>query len=470
MSNSYARFFVNTLFFAENMLSYFRNRAWAVIFMTVCDIIRKKRDGFELSEEEIFTFVNGYTGSVIPDYQASALLMAIYFNGMSDRETAALTKAMAYSGDTVDLSAFSGLTVDKHSTGGVGDKTTLVVAPVAAALGCKVAKMSGRGLGFTGGTVDKLSSIPGYRTTMDVSEFLSIVDRVGMAVVGQSERLTPADKALYALRDVTATVSSIPLIASSIMSKKIATGSDSVVLDVKVGSGAFMKSIKDAEKLAEKMVNIGTAHGINTSAVITDMNRPLGYSIGNNLEVIEAIKILRGEKIPGLYEECVTLAANMVMLVKKCTYAAAEKSVSEALSTGKAYDKFKEWISAQGGDISYIEDTGKFKPAKYSVDVISEKTGYICRMDTEKIGICAGMLGAGRKTVNDSIDYSAGIVLDKKYGDRVNRGERLCTLYTNNEDGIGDIAGRYRAALDFSADAPETLPTVYRTVHNQELI
>ncbi|MBO4432851.1 MAG: thymidine phosphorylase [Clostridia bacterium] len=438
--------------------------------MTVYDIIRKKRDGFALSGEEISAFIEGFTRGEIPDYQASALLMAIYFNGMTDKETAAFTKAMAYSGETLDLSEFSDLTVDKHSTGGVGDKTTLIVAPIVSSLGCKVAKMSGRGLGFTGGTVDKLSSIPGYKVDMDIPEFLSIVERVGVSVVGQSKLLTPADKALYALRDVTATVDSIPLIASSIMSKKIATGSKSIVLDVKVGSGAFMKDIAQAEKLGEAMVDIGTAHEINTAAVLTDMNQPLGYAVGNNLEVIEAVKLLRGEKIPGLYEECIALAANMVMLVKKCAYGDAEIAVKESLSSGKAYTKFKEWISAQGGDISYIENTDKFPQAKYRVDVLSEESGYICRMDTENIGNCAGLLGAGREKVDDCIDSTAGVIICKKYGDHVSAGERLCTLYTNDDRRIDEIIAKYRAAIVFSDFAPEKLPTVYRTLHNQEEI
>ena len=436
--------------------------------MTIYDIIKKKRDGFTLSKDEIFTFVEGFTSGKIPDYQASALLMAIYFNGMNDEETAYLTKAMTNSGETVDLSLFSEFSVDKHSTGGVGDKTTLIVAPVVASLGCVVAKMSGRGLAFTGGTVDKLSSIPGYRINLERNEFLKIAQNVGVSVIGQSENLTPADKLIYALRDVTATVDSIPLIASSIMSKKIATGSRSIVLDVKVGSGAFMKNPDDAITLAEKMVAIGSAHDINTAALITDMNQPLGYSIGNQLEVIEAVSLLRGEKIPGLYEECVALASNMIMLVKKCRFEEARDAVCETLSSKKAYNKFTEWISAQGGDLSYIENTDKFTPAKYRTEVISEKSGYISSMDTEKIGVCAGLLGAGRKTVNDKIDYAAGIILKKRHGDFVNARESLCTLYTDNESLLTDVEKIYISSIKLTNTKPDKLSVIYRTVNRPE--
>ncbi len=428
--------------------------------MTAYEIIKKKRDGLSLNASEIEAFINGYMRGEIRDYQMSAFLMAVYLNGMNDDETVAFTKAIADSGEKLDLSEFANLTVDKHSTGGVGDKTTLVVAPVAASLGCVVAKMSGRGLGFTGGTVDKLSSIPNY--DINKKDFLSVVREVGVSVVGQSEKLTPADKKIYALRDVTATVESIPLIASSIMSKKIATGSHSIVLDVKFGSGAFMKDKDSALMLAEKMINIGKNCGRKMAAILTDMDKPLGYAIGNNLEVIEAVKLLKGERIPDLYDECVSLASTMVSLAKGISTDKAELLVKQSLKSGLAYTKFKEWISAQGGDISYIDNTDKFEKAMFVKDVYAENSGYISEMNTEIIGMCAGMLGAGRQTAEDDIDYSAGIILNKKTGDFVSKGDKLCTLYTNREKVISDVEIKYLSAVKLSEVKPEPVQTVYR--------
>ena len=432
--------------------------------MTAYEIIKKKRDGFMLTDSEIEWFISKYMSGAIPDYQVTALLMAIYINSMTDAETAALTKAMAFSGNTVDLSSFGTASVDKHSTGGVGDKTTLIVAPVVASLGLKVAKMSGRGLGFTGGTADKLASIPGYRTTLSESEFLSVAGNVGVAVITQSSELTPADKAIYALRDVTATVESLPLIASSIMSKKIATGAKNIVLDIKTGSGAFMKTLSDAEKLARIMVNIGKANGRNTAAVITDMNQPLGFNIGNNLEVIEAVNLLKGEKIPGLYEECVVLAAAMVALSRNILLESAKESVIDAIQSGAAYNKFIEWISAQGGDISYIDNTDKFPKAKYMMNVCAEKSGYIAAFDTETVGMCAAELGAGRQKATDSVDHTAGITLEKKLGEYVTVGEPLCTLYTNDKSCLERVKERYLSAVKLSDNKPETLPVIYKTI------
>ena len=421
--------------------------------MRMYDIIRKKRDGGELSDEEISFFVSGYTRGEIPDYQASALCMAIFFRGMSERETVALTKFMATSGDTVDLSRFGDFTIDKHSTGGVGDKTSLVICPIVSSLGCKVAKMTGRGLGHTGGTVDKLESIPGYRTTLTEDEFMAQVERVGIALVGQSANLTPADKKLYALRDVTATVDSIPLITSSIMSKKLAAGSKNIVLDVKVGSGAFMKTADDAKLLAENMVKIGKSCGRNIAALLTDMDRPLGNAVGNSLEVIEATEVLRGKKRGDLYDVCVALATEMTALVKKIPAEQARSLVVGSIESGAAFEKMKEWISAQGGDASYLEDTSKFPKAAHVIPIISERDGYISHMNAEQIGIAAAILGAGRASKEDTIDFAAGIILCKKTGDKVMRGNVMAYLHTNVEASIGAATERFTSAISYS-DAP----------------
>lgn len=432
--------------------------------MRIYDIIAKKRDKLTLSKDEIEFFVNGYTDGSIPDYQASALLMAIYLNGMTDEEITYLTFAMANSGETVDLSKINGITVDKHSTGGVGDKTTLVVAPIVAALGGVVAKMSGRGLGHTGGTIDKLEAIDGFRTELSPSEFEKCVNSIGICIIGQSGNLTPADKKLYALRDVTATVSSIPLIASSIMSKKLASGSQCIVLDVKTGSGAFMKNIKDAEKLARQMVKTGIASGRKTSAVITNMDIPLGNAIGNSLEVIEAVKLLKGEIKGDLYDVCIELAANMINLASEKNLCECRTLAEEAIADGSALNKFKEMVSAQGGDVNLIDNTDLFKKAKYSLKITAKNDGYIKNMDTEKVGIASVMLGAGRTKKGDSIDYSAGIMLHKKTGDFIKKDDILAELFTNNPDSLSKAQYTFNSALKFSDIPPEKHPLIYKVI------
>lgn len=432
--------------------------------MRMYDILHKKRDGLPLSDEEIAWFVAGYTAGDIPDYQASALLMAIFLRGMTEAETAALTMAMARSGDTVDLSAFGDRSVDKHSTGGVGDKTTLIVAPIVAACGGKVTKMSGRGLGHTGGTVDKLEAIPGYMTTLAPAAFLRQVQEVGVAVIGQSGNLAPADKKLYALRDVTATVDSIPLITASIMSKKLAAGSKNIVLDVKVGSGAFMKTPADARALAAEMVKIGKACGRNTAALITDMDTPLGNAVGNILEVKEAIAVLRGECDGALREVCEALATEMLVLFSGMTPADAKKRVRETVDSGAAFAKLREWIKAQGGDVRCIDDPARFACAPYSMAVKCTADGFVTAMNAEEIGAVASVLGAGRAVKTDTIDPTAGILLVKKTGDRVTVGDTLCTLYTSKRETLAPAAARYAAAIAVGDAPPETKPLIYDIV------
>lgn len=432
--------------------------------MDVYGIITKKKHGEELSREEIFFVGEKYVNGAIPDYQISALLMAIYFNGMTDRETADLTEAITESGDKIDLSAFGELTADKHSTGGVGDKTTLIVAPIAASLGCKVAKMSGRGLGHTGGTVDKLESIPGYNTSLTPAAFFEQVEKHGIAVIGQSGNLAPLDKKLYALRDVTATVDSIPLIVSSIMGKKLAAGSQNIVLDVKYGAGAFMKSAEDAELLAEKMVTIGKRCGRRVTAVISDMDTPLGANIGNALEVMEAVSVLRGEGAKDLCEVCLTLAAEMVALVRGIPFDEAHALAKESLKSGRAYEKLKEWISAQGGDVSYVEDTEKFPKPAFSEEIRAAQDGYITAMNAEALGTVALNLGAGRRTKDDVIDHAAGIVLRKKTGDSVKQGDVIATLYTNKQEALPCAKEDFLAALTFSDTNTERAKLIYKVI------
>ncbi len=432
--------------------------------MRMYDIIHKKRYGGELTDEEIRFFVTGYTKGDVPDYQASALTMAICFQGMTDRETATLTEAMAGSGDTVDLSRFGTLSVDKHSTGGVGDKTSLILGPMVAALGGKVTKMSGRGLGHTGGTVDKLEAIPGYRTTLSAEEFLEQVERVGLAIIGQSGNLAPADKKLYALRDVTATVESLPLITSSIMSKKLAAGSHNIVLDVKVGSGAFMKTKEDAEKLAREMVKIGRACGRNTAALITNMDTPLGNAIGNALEVKEAVSVLKNEAHGDLREVCVALAAEMVALAKNIPVDEAKILAEQTLTDGTAFAKMKEWVKAQGGDTQVLDDPGLFPTAACEYAVTSDRDGYITGMNAEEIGLVSVMLGAGRASKEENIDPAAGLVLHKKTGDKVTAGEVLCTLYTNREAAIEEAARRYLSAITVENTRPKHTPLIFSAV------
>lgn len=420
--------------------------------MRMYDLIEKKRNGKELSKEEICWLIRGFVDGEIPDYQMSAFLMAVYFQGMSDEETGIMTQEVAHSGDMVDLSAISGIKVDKHSTGGVGDKTTLIVAPMAAALGVKVAKMSGKGLGHTGGTIDKLESIPGFRTKLDREEFFRIVNETGLSVIGQSGNMTPADKKMYALRDVTATVESIPLIAVSIMGKKLAAGSDCILLDVKMGSGAFMKTIEDARSLAEKMVAIGEHSGKRTVALITNMEVPLGYYIGNALEVKEAVETLRGNGPADLTEVCIELAANMLYLAGKGSLEECRFLAGTSIRDGSALECLARMVQAQGGDASVIYHPENLPTAPIQYEVRSPRNGYISKMDTEGIGIASCMLGAGRETLESVIDYSAGLVLKKKNGDEVKEGEVLAVLHTSKEDLIPGAKQRFLKAFTFSKE------------------
>lgn len=400
--------------------------------MRMYDIIKNKRDGGELSREEIFFAVQGFTDGSIPEKQMSALCMAIFFQGMSDRECADLTGAMASSGDMLDLSAFGDVTADKHSTGGVGDKTTLVLAPMCAALGMKVAKMSGRGLGHTGGTVDKLESIPGFCTDLTSAEFTEQVRRVGIAVAGQSADLAPADKKMYRLRDECAEVESIPLIASSIMSKKLAAGSKNIVLDVKCGNGAFMKTPEEARLLAEAMVKIGTSHGRRMAAVITDMDTPLGEGIGNSIEVNEAVELLRGGGPDDLRELCVTICTLLCTMCFGKTETDGRHMAEEVLNDGRAYKMFLEWINAQGGDVSVFDNNGLLPVAENVIPVTADCDGYVSIEKCEKIGVAALHLGAGRKKPGDEIDHTTGIILRRKNGDRVSAGDVILEMYASD--------------------------------------
>lgn len=430
--------------------------------MRTVEIIEKKRNGLPLSGREIAWFVQQYTAGTIPDYQASALLMAIYFKGLNAEETATLTAEMAASGDRLDLSALGPYTADKHSTGGVGDKTTLITAPLAAAAGVKVAKMSGRGLGFTGGTVDKLESIPGYCTELSQTDFLNQVQNIGIAVIGQTGNLTPADKKLYALRDVTATVESLPLIASSIMSKKLAAGAKTVVLDVKYGSGAFMKTKEQAEQLAACMVEIGKRCGRNMAALITNMQTPLGCEIGNANEVREAVRVLRGQQAGPLRELCLALAANMVSLSLNQPYEVALNRVTELLENGSAFAKMKEWVAAQGGNIAYLENPELFEKPPETKTVLAFDSGYITAMDSALIGQCCVHLGAGRSVKDETVDFSAGITLLKHTGDFVQRGEPLALLYTGKKAVLAETANLFYRALTFGAQPPQAEPFIYK--------
>lgn len=403
--------------------------------MRMSDIIAKKRDNIELTKEEVEFFVTGFTEDNIPDYQAASLLMAIYFNGMTEAELATLTMAMVNSGDTIDLSGVDGIKVDKHSTGGVGDTTTLVLAPLVAALGIPVAKMSGRGLGHTGGTLDKLEAIEGFNIEIDEETFIKLVNEHKIAVIGQSGNLTPADKKLYALRDVTATVNSIPLIASSIMSKKIAAGADAIVLDVKYGDGAFMKTVEDAEQLARAMVNIGQNVGRKTMAIISSMQEPLGYAIGNALEVKEAIDILKGEGPDDLREISLLLAAQMTVLAGKAdSIEEATALLIDAIDSGAALEKFKMFIENQGGNPDIVDNPELLPQAKFKYEVPAEQDGYVTSIGAEGLGVASSMLGAGRAVKDDVIDLAVGIVIHKKVGDKVVSGESLATIYANQKD------------------------------------
>lgn len=430
--------------------------------MRMVDIIEKKRDGQELTTAEINFFIEGYTKGEIPDYQASALAMAIYFQDMNDRERADLTRAMVESGDTIDLSAIDGVKVDKHSTGGVGDTTTLVLAPLVASLGVPVAKMSGRGLGHTGGTIDKLESIAGFHVELTREQFIDLVNRDKVAVIGQSGNLTPADKKLYALRDVTGTVNSIPLIASSIMSKKIAAGADAIVLDVKTGDGAFMKTQEDAEELAHAMVRIGNHVGRKTIAIISDMSQPLGFAIGNALEVKEAIETLQGKGPKDLTELVLTLGSQMVILAGKAkTSEEAKEMLLDAIHSGKALAKFKEFLANQGGDASIVDDLTKLPQAKYKIELPAKQSGYISRMVADEIGVASMILGAGRAIKEDVIDLAVGLVLHKKVGDKVEEGESILTIYSNREN-VEDVKQKLYDNI-FIADTA-IAPTLIHTV------
>jgi pyrimidine-nucleoside phosphorylase len=418
--------------------------------MRMVDIIEKKRDGYELTKEEIDFTIKGYTDGSIPDYQMSALAMAIFFKDMSASERVNLTMAMVESGDQIDLSSIEGIKVDKHSTGGVGDTTTLILAPLVASVGVPVAKMSGRGLGHTGGTIDKLESIEGFKVEIDGETFNNLVNKNKVAVVGQSGNLTPADKKLYGLRDVTGTVNSIPLIASSIMSKKIASGADAIVLDVKTGSGAFMKNLDDAKKLAHAMVQIGNGAGRKTIAVISDMNQPLGFAIGNALEVKEAIDTLRGKGPKDLYELCLTLGSKMVYLAGQAeSVDEARAKLVEAIKTGKAIDKFKTFIAAQGGDSTIVDNLSKLPTASYTFEVEAKEDGIVSEIMADKIGIAASILGAGRTTKESKIDLAVGLVLHKKMGDRVKKGESLVTIHSNSKD-VAESTNKIYDAYGFS--------------------
>lgn len=432
--------------------------------MRMYDIIKKKRDGGELTSAEIKYFIDGVTDGSIPDYQISALCMAIYFKGMNFRETCDLTFAVRDSGERLQFTDMKGIRVDKHSTGGVGDKTSLVVAPVVASFGIKVAKMSGRGLGHTGGTIDKLEAITGFKTTLSDRDFIKQVNDIGFAIVGQSRQFAPADKKLYALRDVTATVDSMPLIAASIMGKKLAADDDCIVLDVKTGSGSFMKSVEDSKALARLMVDIGKNAGKKIVALITNMDRPLGYAIGNSLEVIEAVNTLQGRGPEDFTEVCMTLAGHMLSLagkgsVEKCT-ALARQSVKD----GTALAKFRQTVEAQGGDVGLIDDTSKFAKAKYSYAVKSTKRGYISSADAEAYGLASLALGAGRNTAEDEIDYSAGIILKRKTGDFVEEGGEIATLYSNDKSAFAQAEKLIIGATEITKNKPAEEPLVYCTV------
>ena len=432
--------------------------------MRMYDIIQRKRDGYALTEEEINYFISGYTNGEIPDYQVSALLMAIYLKHMNADEATALTNAMVRSGDQIDLSSITGIKVDKHSTGGVGDTTSLILGPLVASLGIPIAKMSGRGLGHTGGTIDKMESIPGFQAEVTTDEFIELVNKNKLAIVGQSGNLTPADKLLYSLRDVTATVDSIPLIASSVMSKKIAAGADAIVLDVKTGSGAFMKNFADAEELATTMVNIGKLTGKDTTAMITDMNQPLGRMIGNALEIQEAIQILSNKGPDDLRELCLELGSQMVVSAKKAeTGEEARRLLEENLANGQALQEFRDFIYDQGGDIKVIDHPEDLPQAKYKYELRAKTSGYVEEMSAEKIGYAAMLLGAGRETKESVIDLAVGIELHKKIGDAVQTGEALLTIYANDQDvtEVKDILSKH---IQITKETVTKPTLIYKTI------
>ena len=432
--------------------------------MRMYDLITAKKNGREHTREELEFIVNGFVDGSVPDYQMSAWMMAVCLKGMTDHETAILTDVMAHSGDMVDLSPIQGIKVDKHSTGGVGDKTTLVITPIVAACGVKIAKMSGRGLGHTGGTVDKMESVPGTRTALDQEEFFAQVNKIGISVIGQSGHLAVADKKMYALRDVTATVDCIPLIASSIMSKKLAAGSDAILLDVTCGNGAFMKTVDQAIELAQKMVAIGTHNGRNVAALITDMDTPLGHNIGNSLEVMESMEVLKGRGPADLTEVCYQLAVNMLLLAGLGTEKECRAMAEKAVADGSAFEKCKQMFAAQGGDISVLENYSRFDAARYSREILAEETGYIYSHDTEKIGSASVLLGAGRLTKTDEIDFAAGITLHKKTGDYVEKGQSIATFYADDEALFDSAEKMFKSGLVIKGEKPIEAPLVYARV------
>lgn len=433
--------------------------------MRMVDIIEKKRNGLELTNGEIQFLINGFTNGSIPDYQMSAFSMAVFFQGMSKEERVYLTEAMVNSGDQIDLSGIEGIKVDKHSTGGVGDTTTLVLAPLVASVGVPIAKMSGRGLGHTGGTIDKLESVKGFHVEITNDEFIRLVNKNKIAVIGQSANLTPADKKLYALRDVTATVDSIPLIASSIMSKKIAAGADAIVLDVKTGSGAFMKNLDDAKELAQTMVDIGNGVGRKTKAIISDMSQPLGFAVGNALEVKEAIDTLRGQGPEDLHELCLTLGSHMVVLAEKAAdLQQAREMLEESIRNGKALQSFKTFLAAQGGDASVVDDPTKLPTANYTIEVPALKTGCVAEITAEMIGIAAMMLGAGRITKESVIDLAVGVVLHKKVGDFVQQGDALVTIHSNREN-VQEVIEKINVAYKLVEEKVAQPTLIYTEIH-----
>ncbi|WP_423055285.1 pyrimidine-nucleoside phosphorylase [Zhaonella formicivorans] len=434
--------------------------------MRMYDLILKKRNGGEMTKAEIEFFIEGYLTGRIPDYQASALLMAIFFQKMTKRETADLTMAMARSGEMLDLSGIEGIKVDKHSTGGVGDKVSLILGPMVAAAGVKVAKMSGRGLGHTGGTIDKLESIPGFSVELSKEQFINNVNRIGLAIAGQTANLAPADKKLYALRDTTATVDNVSLIAASVMSKKIASGADKILLDVKTGSGAFMKTVEDSFALAREMVDIGAGVGRETVAVISDMEQPLGYAVGNALEVKEAIATLQGNGPKDLYELCLTLGANMLLLAKKASSAEeARARLQELVEKGAAFNKFKEFVAAQGGDITAVESPDNCLPkARLITEVKAPKAGFIAKINAEEIGFASLVLGAGRETKESSIDLAVGLVLHKKLGDYAQAGDVLAVIHSNDPEKTKLAEKKILQAIELSANAPGKRPLIFGVV------
>lgn len=432
--------------------------------MRVSDIIIKKRNGKELEDGEIEYLIKGYTKGIIPDYQMSALLMAIYFNGLNKRETSTLTKAMAASGEIIDLSSISGIKVDKHSTGGVGDKTTLIVAPIVAACGVPVPKMSGRGLGHTGGTVDKLEAFPGYCTDIPQVLFVKLLKTIGISIMGQTGNIAPADKKLYALRDVTGTVENMSLIAASIMSKKLASGADAIVLDVKTGSGAFMKTLEESIELAKTMVDIGISNGKQMVALVTNMNVPLGSAIGNNLELIEVIDTLSGRTSGDLTKISIELAANMLNLAQKGSIERCRMLAQTAIDSGAALHKLKALVAAQGGDVKYIDDTTNFQKSRCVNHLYANCDGYISSIDSERCGLCSVELGAGRNQKESAVNFSAGIILHKNVGDKVNKGDNLATIHTDMEGVITQVRNDLLSAFTITENPPSKEPLIYARI------